>query len=204
MLDFSCSWENSVLFLLRSCKAEKRRWGKERGMLFPSLMCHLWIAKPLFASRHEAMAGAGQLSPPFLRDWKKEGITRWDESGRVQHIRGFYFVSWVEEKHHGLSNRSGKIKIVKEPESWSNSSLQPRHLWVLTFCWLLFCDALCVCEGLAKGPARQREARQNTNEAGQKSHRHKRTCKFLALGAEGTVPSRGDGPWDFEYPLLKK
>ena len=62
----------------------------------------------------------------------------------------------------------------------------------------------CVCEGVAKGPTRQREARENTNGAGQKSHRHKQMREFLALGTEGTVRWRGDGPRNFENSSLKQ
>jgi len=62
----------------------------------------------------------------------------------------------------------------------------------------------CVCEGVAKGPTRQREARENTNGAGQKNHRYKQMHEFLVLGAEGMVPWHGDAPRDFEYSWLKK
>jgi len=34
---------------------------------------------------------------------------------------------------------------------------------------------------MAKGPAEQREARENINKAGQKSQRHKKRCELLAL-----------------------
>lgn len=58
------------------------------------------------------------------------------------------------------------------------SSLQPGHLWVLTFCWLLFYGAFCVTEGVAKAPVRQREARENTNASWQKSHSTSRWASF--------------------------
>lgn len=115
------------------------------------------------------------VQPTLSKRLEKEGITRWGGSGRVQHIRGFYFVSWVEQKHYSLSNGSEKIKIVKKPESWNNNSLQPRHLWVLTFFWLLFCDALCVClwrsskrasEAEKPGKILMKEARKATGKSG--------------------------------------
>lgn len=189
--NFSFGKESSILFLLCSGKAKKKRHGKEKGKLFLSLMCHSWIAKPPFLSPPKAMADAGLLSPPFLRDWKK-GIMKWEESVRAQCIKPFYSASWVEQQHHCQAVLR-KIRIFKKSESWNNSSLQPGHLWVLTFRWLLFCDAFCVSEGVAKAPVRQREARENTNETGQKSHRHKQMCKFLILGGEWAVPFCGDG-----------
>lgn len=170
-------------------------------------MCHSLIAKPPFLSPLKAMAGAGLLSPPFLlsplfiRDWKK-GIMRWEESVMAQCIRVFYFASWVEQKHHCPAVLR-KIKTFKKSESWNNSNLQPGCLWVLTFLWLLLCDAFCVSEGVEKAPVRQRKARENTNKIGQKSHRDKQIFKFLILGAEWAVPCCGDGPWDLEYSLFK-
>lgn len=68
---------------------------------------------------------------------------------------------------------------------------------------ILWCFVCVFVKERQKGQ-RGREARENTNEGGQKSHRQKWMREFFALGAEGTVPCCGDGPWDFEYSLLKK
>lgn len=126
---------------------------------------------------------------------------RWEESVRPN-VSEPFFASWVEQKHHCQAVLR-KIKIFKKSESWNNSSLQPGCLWVLTFCWLLLCDAFCVTEGVAKAPVRQREARENANAAWQERHRHKQMIKLLILGAEWAAPFCGDGPWDFEYSLFK-
>lgn len=143
MLDFSFSWEISVLFLLHSCKAEKRKRGKERGKkAFPIFDVQLVDCRTTLCQPSQGYVWFWPVKLTLFERLEKEGIMRWGESGRVQYIRSFYFA--VEQKHHSLSNVSEKIKIIKKPASWNNSSLQPRHLWVLTFCWLLFCDALCV------------------------------------------------------------
>lgn len=90
-------------------------------------------------------------------------------------------------KNTTLSNSSKKNKFIKKPESCNTRSLQPRCLWVLTFCWLVHRGAVCVWAGVAKGPGEQREARENINEAGQKSQRHKKMHEFLALIARRTM-----------------
>lgn len=96
-----------------------------------------------------------------------------------------------------------KLRFLRNQKVEITAACSQDSLWVLTFHWLLFCDAFYVSEGAAKAPVRQRENRENTNEAGQKSHRHKQMCRFLILVAKWAVLFCEDGPCDFKYSLLK-
>lgn len=124
------------------------------------------------------------VKPTLFKRLEKEGITRWDGSGRVQHIRAFILFRELHRNTALCQTVLRKLRPLRNQKVEITAACSQDTCGCWHFAGYYFVSlCVCVCEGVAKGPARQREARENTNEAGQKSHRHTWMREFLALGA---------------------